>query len=179
MKSLLLSTLALLLLCSCATVPDSQAKRDEQVDDVNNAIKIGLEKDPTLQEQFDTAYGYAVFPSVGKGGAGIGGAFGRGQVFEGGKRIGYASLTQASIGFQFGGQSYIEYIFFKDKVALDRFKTGNFAFDARVSAVAVDVGAAAQASYSGGVMVFTITRGGLMYEASVGGQKFDFKPLSE
>lgn len=177
MKSFLPSLCLLFLLCSCATIPDTQAKRDEQIDDVNHAIAIGLEKDPDLQKHFDTAHGVAVFPSVGKGGMGIGGAFGRGQVFEKGERIGYTSLTQASIGFQLGGQSYIEFIFFKDEVAMDRFKEGNFEFDARVSAVALEVGAAAQAAYSDGVLVFTVTRGGLMYEASVGGQKFDFKEL--
>jgi len=132
--------------------------------------------DPSLQAFFDKAYGYAVFPSVGKGGIGIGGAYGKGKVYRKGKLIGYTSLTQLTIGFQLGGQAYSEIIFFKDSRALNDFTGGNFEFGAQVSAVAVTAGASANADYSGGVAVFTRAKGGLMYEATVGGQKFGFTP---
>lgn len=133
-------------------------------------------KDPGMARFFDKAYGYAVFPSVGKGGIGVGGAHGKGLVFEGGAPIGRSSLSQLTIGFQLGGQVYSEIIFFKDKVALEDFKRGNFEMGAQVSAVALTAGASADASYNGGVAVFTMAKGGLMYEASVGGQKFSYKP---
>ena len=132
--------------------------------------------DPGLQIFFDQAYGYAVFPSVGKGAIGIGGAYGEGTVFEQGVPIGATSLTKVSIGIQLGGQSYKEIIFFRDKATLDRFKQGNFELDAEASAVAVKKGASAAADYSKGVAVFTMVEGGLMFEASVGGQKFTFEP---
>jgi lipid-binding SYLF domain-containing protein len=118
-----------------------------------------------------------VFPGVGKGGVGVGGAYGRGELFEGGKLAGYCTLTQASIGLQLGGQKYTELIFFETKAALDRFKSGNFAFAAQASAVALKSGASANAKYAGGVAVFTMGEAGLMYEASIGGQKFSFEPI--
>lgn len=133
-------------------------------------------RDPSMQVFFDKAHGYAVFPTVGKGGMGIGGAYGRGEVYEKGKLVGYSSLTQLTIGFQLGGQAYSEIIFFKDKATLDHFKSGNFEFSAQASAVAVTAGASADAAYNNGVAIFTMAKGGLMYEASVGGQKFSFTP---
>ena len=125
---------------------------------------------------FDQARGYAIFPTVGKGGIGIGGAYGKGKVFEREKLIGRTKLMQATIGFQLGGQAYREIIFFKDKNALDHFTSGNFEFSAQASAIAVTAGAATDADYSDGVAVFTMPKGGLMYEASIGGQKFSFDP---
>jgi lipid-binding SYLF domain-containing protein len=125
---------------------------------------------------FEKAYGYAVFPTVAKAGMGIGGAYGKGKVYEKGTLIGTSSLTQLTIGFQLGGQAYSEIIFFKDKKALDDFKSGNFELGAQASAVAVTAGASADADYDKGVAIFTQAKGGLMYEASVGGQKFSFKP---
>lgn len=133
--------------------------------------------DPNLKEFFKQAYGYAVFPTVGKGGMVIGGAFGKGEVFKKGKLVGQTSLSQVTVGFQFGGQAYSEIIFFKDSKALSSFTSGNFEFGAQVSAVAVTAGASADADYNDGVAIFTLTKGGLMYEASVGGQKFTFTPL--
>jgi len=159
----------------CATIPSTPAQRESSHDSVKNAIALAKEHDPSLVKWFDTARGYAVFPSVGKGGIGIGGAYGTGEVFEKGKRIGYASLTQATIGFQLGGQTYTEIIFFKDKTALDHFIGGNYELGAQASVAAINVGASAEVDYSGGVAVFTLAKGGLMYEASVGGQKFDFR----
>jgi lipid-binding SYLF domain-containing protein len=108
---------------------------------------------------------------------GLGGAYGKGEVYEREALIGVSSLTQLTIGFQLGGQAYSEIIFFKDKEALDDFKGGNFELGAQASAVAATAGASADASYDNGVAIFTLAKGGLMYEASIGGQKFSFEPI--
>lgn len=152
--------------------------KDQPAENVKSAEAIANFKnsDPSMKAFFDKAYGYAIFPTVGKGGIGIGGAYGKGEVYRRGKLIGYSSLTQVTIGFQLGGQAYSEIIFFKDKATLDDFTSGNFEFNAQASAVAVTAGASADADYSNGVAIFTIAKGGLMYEASVGGQKFSFTP---
>ncbi len=140
------------------------------------AIERFKQKDPGIQRFFDGAFGYVVFPNVGKGAVGIGGAYGRGQVFEQGSAIGAAKLVQVTIGFQWGGQAYSELIFFENQAAIERFKRGEFEFSAQASAVAITLGASATADYEQGVAVFTMTKGGLMYEASIGGQKFSFEP---
>ena len=134
------------------------------------------EKDPGIQKFFDQAPAYAVFPTVGKGGIGIGGAYGSGILIEGGRTVGETSVSQVTVGFQLGGQAYSEFVFFQDQTAVDDFKRGNFEFSAQASAVAVTAGASADAGYNGGVAIFTMAKGGLMYEASVGGQKFKFEP---
>ena len=146
---------------------------------------------------FGNAYGYAVFPTIGKGGVGIGGAYGKGRVYEQGAHVGNTSVTQLSIGFQLGGQAYSQIIFFEDKRAFDEFTSGNFEFGAQANAVAITAGASAAAtttgssagasggrhdattkgSYHKGMATFTVTTGGLMYEASIGGQKFSYTPL--
>jgi len=133
-------------------------------------------QDASLQAFFDKAYGYVVFPTVTKGAIVIGGAHGSGKVYEKSAEVGTSSMTQFSIGFQLGGQAYSEIIFFRDKKALYQFKSGNFEFGAQVSAIAVTAGASADADYDDGVAIFTLAKGGLMYEASVGGQKFSFDP---
>jgi lipid-binding SYLF domain-containing protein len=135
-----------------------------------------LEKDADMQRFFDSAVAYVIIPTVGKGGIGIGGARGKGLLYEGGQITAEVTLTQLTIGFQWGGQAYSEFIFFKDDVALADFKRGNYELGAQASAVAVTAGASADANYSGGVAIFTQAKGGLMYEASVGGQKFKVKP---
>lgn len=138
----------------------------------NETLKRMESADPSLKSFVNNAYGYAVFPTVGKGGIGIGGAYGEGGLFHGGVMTARCRLYQATIGFQLGGQSYSELIFFKDKEKYIAFKNGQFAFAGQASAVAVTAGAAANAAYNGGVAVFTLTKAGLMYEASIGGQKF-------
>jgi lipid-binding SYLF domain-containing protein len=145
-------------------------------DQTANAITRFRTTDPSLGQKMDSAYGYAIFPSVGKGGLGIGGAYGRGEVFQGGKRVGYCDLSQGTIGFQAGGQSYREAVLFQDKAAFERFTRNEFALAAQASAVAAKAGAAADADYKDGVLVFTDPVGGLMFEASVGGQRFTFVP---
>ncbi|MHC4933605.1 MAG: YSC84-related protein [Planctomycetota bacterium] len=173
--SLLLVAAAAVVLSGCgATAPETKEEAAAQTKEVQATIAKFKETDPSLKKWFDEAQGYALFPSVGKGGAGIGGAYGEGEVYEKGKLVGYSTLSQATIGFQLGGQAYSEVIFFKDKAALDRFRRGEFELSAQASAVAATAGASADADYSGGVAVFTMAQGGLMYEATVGGQKFDY-----
>ncbi len=155
----------------------SKQKIADLKEDCKEAKKEFLETDWRMEKRFEEAYGYVIFPNVGKGAIGVGGAAGNGIVYEGGAEIGAAKLTQLSIGFQAGGQAYREIIFFQDKVAMDRFKGSEFEFAAQTSAVAVTAGASADANYEGGVMVFTMQKGGLMYEASVGGQKFKYDPF--
>jgi lipid-binding SYLF domain-containing protein len=147
---------------------------------------------------FSNCYGYAVFPSIAKGGLGVGAAHGNGKVYQGGKYVADTSMTQVSVGLQAGGQAFSQIIFFENKAAFDQFASGNFEFAAGVSAVAIKSGASASAGTTGatasassgsgktgagtasnyrkGMAVFTIAKGGLMYEASLGGQKFSYKP---
>ena len=145
----------------------------EELEPKAAATKIEmLEKDPGLQSFFDKASGYAVFPTVGKGGFGIGGARGKGLLIVDGKTVAVVTLTQLTFGFQAGGQAYSEFIFFEDSVALADFRRGNYELGAQASAVAVTAGASVDADYNRGVAIFTQAKGGLMYEATVGGQKF-------
>ena len=134
-----------------------------------------FKKLPALKPYFKKAKGYAVFPNIGKAGIGIGGARGKGEVFEKDEVIGSTSVTQLSIGLQLGGQAFSQIIFFKDKKDLERFTQGNFEFGASASAALISEGANASADYSDGVAVLTFSKGGLMYEASIGGQKFSFQ----
>jgi len=166
------------LVTGCSTTPTTAEGQAQLTAKTQEAIAAAQKADPGLQKFFDSAAGYAVFPSVGKGGVGVGGAYGRGEVYEGGKMVGFATLSQASIGLQLGGQTYTELIFFENKAALERFKSGSFAFAAQASAVALKSGASANAKYTGGVAVFTVGQTGLMYEASIGGQKFSFQPVA-
>ena len=138
-----------------------------------------LEKDSSLSVFAEKSYGHAVYPTIGKGAIGIGGAYGTGAIFEQGNAIGSSVMTQVTVGFQFGGQVYSQLMFFENKEALDGFTAGNFKLAAQASAVAVTAGASANASYNRGVAIFTMTSGGLMYEASIGGQSFSFKPIPE
>jgi len=157
---------------------DTKARKNSKMDaKVQEAIETFKRKDSDLKRFFKKAHGYAIFPTVGKGGMVIGAAYGKGLVFEKGKAIGQVSLKQISYGFQLGGQAYSQVIFFSDKDALDTFTDGNFEFGAGVSAVAITAGASADTDYDDGVAVFTMAKGGLMYEASISGQKFKYKPF--
>jgi lipid-binding SYLF domain-containing protein len=158
---------------------ESAKKQHVKNPKVAEAIARFKNSDPSMKVFFDKAYGYAIFPTVGKGGIGIGGAYGKGEVYERGKLVGTSSLTQVTIGFQLGGQAYSEIIFFKDKSTLNDFQKGNFEFGAQASAVAVTAGASADADYNNGVAIFTQAKGGLMYEASVGGQKFSYDAIGK
>ncbi|QBG37048.1 YSC84-related protein [Litorilituus sediminis] len=166
--------------------------------DVEHTINT-FKKSPQVAKFFKNSYGYAVFPTIGKGGVGLGGAYGEGTVFKQGKKTGTSTMTQVSFGLQLGGQAFSEIIFFKDKATYYAFTKGNFEFSAQASAVAINVGANAQTSttgtsagasassdknkqkgfYQNGMATFTYTKGGLMYEAALGGQKFSFTPIKK
>ena len=175
-----------------STVSDADDKYVASV----KAFKAANETKPF----FNNAYGYALFPTIGKGGLGIGAAHGSGQVYVGGKVTGKTSMTQVTIGLQAGGQAYSQIIFFQDKRAYDDFTSGNFEFGAQATAVAITASAQASAGSTGstagaapggtagkqakidyqkGMAVFTYAKGGLMYEASIGGQKFSFEPIGK
>jgi lipid-binding SYLF domain-containing protein len=169
-----LSMCVLAILGLAGAIQPASAQSHEDVQEVIEKFEEG---DPGMQAWFKEAYGYAVFPSVGKGGIGIGGAHGKGLVYERGRLVGKTTLTEVTVGFQLGGQAFSEVIFFKDKTAFDDFTRENFEFGAQVSAVALTAGASADLAYNGGVAVVTATKGGLMYEASVGGQKFSYEKI--
>lgn len=166
-------------------------------DSYSKTISV-FKQSEAVQPFFKNCYGYAVFPTVGKGGIVLGGAFGEGQVYRQGNLAGKVSLVKLSIGFQLGGQAFSEIIFFQDKRAYNDFISGNFEFDASVSAVAITAGVQAKAGteggtasatagpatgvqaqthYTKGMVVFVHAKGGLMYEATLGGQKFSYTAL--
>lgn len=153
--------------------PDTSSELELEVQKAIVEIK---NRNPGITPYFDHAAGYAVFPSVGKGGYIIGGGYGRGVVIVNGRVEGYTTLTEFSVGAQIGGQKFAEFIFFKDDVALDNFKRGNLEFGANVSAVAITATTTLDSSYDKGVAVFTHAAGGLMAAATVGGQKFTYEP---
>lgn len=188
MNRTLRSFLAIVLVVFALTAP---AKADDYA-----ATKEAFRNAGQSGSFFDRSYAYAIFPTVGKGGLGVGGAHGVGRVYEQGRYIGDVTVTQLSLGFQAGGQAFSQIVFLKDKRALDEFTAGEFTFAAGFSAVAITAGAnlsagtgGASAAVSGGrkdattsgefyrgFAVFTIAKGGLMYEMSVAGQKFSFTP---
>lgn len=170
-----LAAALLALGCGNATAFDPNVN-DAMELDVARAILNIRKRDPGIQKFFENSAGYAVFPSVGKGGFMIGGAYGKGLVIANQQVDGYTTVTQFTIGAQVGAQKYSLFIFFRDQVALEHFKRENFEFSAQATAVAVTAGAAANTSYDAGVAVFMIAEGGLMAEASVGGQRFTYTP---
>jgi lipid-binding SYLF domain-containing protein len=166
-----MTALVLLLAAAAPATPRVGDPKDAEA-----VIAKFKEKDPDLAGVFASARGYAVYPTVGKGAIGVGGAHGKGYVYEGGKLIGTSSLTQVTIGLQLGGQSYSEVVFLKDAAAMDNFKRGKLKLSGQATAVALTERAAADLAYRDGVAIVTMAKGGLMFEASVGGQKFSFKP---
>ena len=173
MKAILNLTVSLAILASSATAlgwdPDEVKEYDAKSQE---AIATFKEKDPSVQRFFDASSGYVVIPTVGKAGFGLGGARGKGILYENGAPTAVVTLTQLSFGFQWGGQAYSEFIFFEDDATLTNFKKGNYELGAQASAVAITAGASADAEFNSGMAIFTQAKGGLMYEASVGGQKF-------
>jgi len=169
-----------------------------RADNYTDTIDIFIKSD-AVKPFFNEAYGYAVFPTVGKGGIILGGAYGAGRVYRQGDITGTATLFKVNIGFQLGGQAFREIIFFQDKRAYDEFTSEGFEFDGSLSAVVVTLSAQAQAgtqgntagaglgpatgaqaetNYTKGMAVFVHTIGGLMYEVSIGGQRFSFSPIN-
>jgi lipid-binding SYLF domain-containing protein len=171
-KPLLVLTLTALLAAPAVHAQD--AKQERLIDDAENAKTEFIESNEELQQLFDHAYGYAIFPNVGKGAAGIGGAAGSGIVYEQGKTIGLVKMKQLTVGLQIGGQAFREIIFFEDKATLERFKTNEFEFAAQTSATAISSEDNTDATYKDGILVFTQKKSGLMYDASIGGQKFNY-----
>ena len=154
---------------------DAQDQKDKRIIRDSRAAKQEFTNaSGFIKNLFNTAYGYVIFPNVGKGGLVIGGAAGNGIVYERSVPVGRAKLTQLSVGAQHGGQAYREVIFFETKADLDRFKENKFEFSAQVSAIAIVAGVSANVNYKEGVIVYTQQKGGLMYEATVGGQKFNY-----
>ncbi len=190
MRTILTTFLALLI----TTLPASLVQADEFDDALNSFRKAG-----ESGAYFDTAHGYAIFPSIGKAGFVVGGAHGKGKVFEQGQPIGTSAMTQVTAGLQLGGQVFSQIIFFENATALKEFTSGNFEFSAQATAVAITAGVSAEANTGGGttagasggrndattasrgyrkgMAIFTIAKGGLMYEATLGGQKFSFEAL--
>ena len=185
MKIILRFVMSILLI----SLPFSAALADEYADTKEMFERAGI------SSMFETAHGYALFPTIGKGGFVVGGAYGKGRVYQGGKHIGDTSMTQASIGFQLGGTGFSQVVFFEDERALKEFTSGEFEFRAEAQATAHTASASATAStagnraaasggksnanvasggYNKGMATYTITKGGLMYEASVAGQKFGY-----
>jgi lipid-binding SYLF domain-containing protein len=174
MKKILISVLSFAIAVAATT---AFAGWDvDEADEYDEKAQVALtefkEKDPKVQKFIDQSAGYVVIPTVGKAALGIGGAHGKGVLYEGGVVTAVVSLTQISFGFQGGGQAYSEFIFFEDAATLKNFKHGNFELNAQASAVAITAGASADAEFNGGMAIFTQAKGGLMYEAAVGGQKF-------
>ncbi len=181
-KAILITTFTLLA-CSTPAFADSDAEDDK------DALKVFLRSD-VVKKFHESAYGYAIFPTIGKGGFGIGAAHGSGRVYQGEEKTGDVSMTQVSIGWQLGGQAYSQLIYFQDKRAFEDFTSGNFEFGAQAEAIAItsSVGASAgsegtsasandtqsEGEYHKGMIVFTIGKGGLMYQATIGGQKYSY-----
>ena len=179
MKKLNVLKLSLFSLLFTALIPVGIKAQDDDdknklLNDANKARDEFVKTDALMKNLFDNSYGYVIFPNVGKGAIGVGGAAGNGIVYEQGNTVGKAKMKQVTVGFQFGGQAYREVIFFENKDALDQFKGGHFELSAQASAVAATKGASADVKYRHGIMIFTQEKGGLMYEASVGGQKFGY-----
>lgn len=168
----------LALFTGCSTAPKTQAEKRSLVAEADAAVASMVAKDPSLRDVIDRSTGYAIFPDVGKAGAIVGGAYGRGIVYERGRPIGFAEVNQGSIGAQIGAQSYSELIVFENEAALSRLKAGNFDLGAEASAVALKAGAAGSARFEGGVAVFQHTRGGLMAAAAVNGQKLNYEAMN-
>jgi lipid-binding SYLF domain-containing protein len=179
------------LICLLLILPFGTAMADDDAAKYAETIEI-FQDAGASGTFFNNSYGYAVFPTIGKGGIGVGGAYGKGRVYVGGKHVGNTSMSQLSIGFQLGAEAFSQIIFFEDQRAYDEFTSGNFEFSADASATAITAGASASAkttgssagasggkkdattkgSYHKGMATFTVVKGGLMYEAVIAGQKF-------
>lgn len=175
LTSLLLLTV---VMAGCATAPERTEGKNVLSAQVKEVVAVFKARDPSIDKFFTQSYGYAVYPKVGKLAFILGGAGGRGEVFEQGRLVGYSSLSQASLGFSFGGELWREVIFFREKSDLDRFRSGpSYTFAAQVTGVAIEEGVSAKADYKDGMAVFITSDKGLMVDASLGGQKFTYVPV--
>jgi lipid-binding SYLF domain-containing protein len=163
----------------CSSVPKDKNERVALQTDADKTLTELKEADPSLDSVLGDSAGYAVFPTIGKGGFILGGGYGRGTLYEDGKITGYTDMTQAAIGALIGGQTFTELLVFKTPEALLQFKNGDLSFGAHASAIALNKGAAAGTQFKDGVAIFTRSNQGLMADASLNGQKFRYTPLSE
>jgi lipid-binding SYLF domain-containing protein len=163
-------------LVGCATEPKTTDEKATLQSNADAAVAKAKAADPSIVPVLQKCAGYAVFPTVGKGAVGVGGAYGKGILYQNGAPVGYCDLSQATVGLALGGQTYTEILAFETPEALQQFKSGQFAFDAQATAVALKSGAGADAKFDHGVAVFTLAESGLMAEASIGGQKFGYQP---
>jgi lipid-binding SYLF domain-containing protein len=177
MKNVTIITLLcimMFLMGGCSTVPKTDEKKAVLSAEVTSAVSLFKSTDPGISRFFEKSYAYAVLPKVFKGGIWVAGAGGQGEVFEQNKIVGYCRMSQATLGFSFGGEYFREIVFFRDKEDFDKFKTGEYTFSAQVTGVALSAGAASKADYQSGMAVFVMTDVGLMVDASLGGQKFNY-----
>jgi lipid-binding SYLF domain-containing protein len=179
MRSLQLSVIGIfvLLIGACATAPKTTAERQELIQNADATLQAMRARDADLQGLLNQSVGYAVFPSIGKGGLVVGGAYGRGVLYENGQPTGFVELNQGSIGAQIGAQTFSELIVFRSRGELERLKAGNFSIGGNVSAVALTSGAAATTRFVDNVAIFVLPRGGLMAELSVTGQQLNYRPM--
>ena len=187
-------------LCAAIVMVAALVSNPTFAEDKDNYVQtVEMFRGAISSDFFNNAYGYAVFPNIGKGGMGIGGAHGKGQVYAKGAHVGNTRMTQLTIGLQLGGQVYSQIIFFEDERAFREFTSGNFEFGAQATAIAITASASAATTttgtgagaatskdaakatgqYNSGMAVFTVAKGGLMYEATLGGQKFSYKDAGE
>jgi lipid-binding SYLF domain-containing protein len=170
-----------LLVAACGSTPNIGSMQDRQIlhTDVQTTLQEFIREDPSLRFEMDNSYGFAIFPDIVTAAVGVGGAHGKGEVYQGGKFAGYTDMSQGSIGVQLGGQKYAELILFRNPSTYIDFTRSTFEFQAGASAVVASAGAASTADYSKGVAVFTMPLGGAMVQAAVGGQKFRFSAANE
>lgn len=173
-----MATILLVCVVGCASAPKTVGEQSALEQRANATLTEMTARDPTLTDVLRTAPGYAVFPSVGKGGFIVGGASGQGVLYEHGRPTGIVSLTQASVGAQAGGQTYSELIVLRNPVDIQRMKQGQYSVGAGASAVALTAGAAASTDINQGSTIFVMPRGGLMVDISVSGQKINYSPLA-
>jgi lipid-binding SYLF domain-containing protein len=179
-KSILRPAILFTLLAGLFLPRLSMAQDETQekiIADSKGAKASFVKSDPSMENLFKHSAGYVIFPNVGKGAVGVGGAAGRGTVYQKGMPVGTAQMVQVTVGAQAGGQGYREVVFFENQDALDRFMQNKVEFSGQASAIAVTSGASSNANYRNGVVVFSQEKGGLMLEASLGGQKFTYKSL--
>ncbi len=179
MKLITTAKVVLLSLVSFTTIAKTEKTSTEFAKESQKVLQSMIENSPTIQRYYNECYGYAVFPKVTKAGATVGGAMGNGVVYKEHKLVSTSKLKQLNVGLQLGGQQYSEVIFFENKEAFDKFQQGKLKFDAQASAVALKSGVSVDAKYTDGVLVFTQAIGGLMYEASIGGQHFTNKLIEK
>ena len=168
--------LAAMFLIGCQTAPKTEEGKATLEQDSATAVSRMTSEESAIQQMIDKGYGYVIFPTAGEGGLIVGGGYGRGVVYEQGRQIGFADITQVTAGAQIGGQAFSELIVFENKEALDRFRNNQLTFAANASAVIVKKGAAAANRFENGVAVFVMPKAGAMAEAAIGGQKFTYAP---